>query len=136
MSIAKPLQDYRGLIEACRQRAEEMAISRLEIDRLAGLPSGYSAKLLGRADVAKPRRMFPVSLGAILGTLGLKLIVIEDEAATARTLALREPVDRANQRFGNVSRMSATLLSPPQADSSPPALSIVRTGTRRGSKYG
>jgi hypothetical protein len=36
--------------------------------------------------------------------------LIQDEAATARTLALRMPVDRANRRFGNVCRISATLL--------------------------
>jgi hypothetical protein len=38
----------------------------------------------------------------MLGALGLKIVVIEDEAATARTLALRVPVDQAQQRFGNV----------------------------------
>jgi hypothetical protein len=32
-----------------------------------------------------------------------QILLIEAEAATARTLALREPVDRTNQGFGNVS---------------------------------
>ena len=50
----------------------------------------------------------------MLGTLGLKLVVIEDDAATARTLALRTPVDRANQRFGNISRITARALRPPE----------------------
>ena len=48
--IARPVTGYKGLVETCRQRAIEMAISRLELDRLAGLPSGYSAKLLGNDD--------------------------------------------------------------------------------------
>jgi len=37
----------------------------------------------------------------MLGTLGFKIILIEDDAATVRTLALGKPVDSANQRFGN-----------------------------------
>ena len=71
----------------------------------------------------------------MLGTLGLKILLIEDEAATARTLALRTPVDRANQRFGNVCRISAKLLPPPSKPASPPVLTVV-SGKRRGSKYG
>jgi hypothetical protein len=43
----------------------------------------------------------------MLGTLGLKILLI-DEAATARTLKLQEPADRAQQRFGNVSRLSGS----------------------------
>lgn len=77
------------------------------------------------------RGMWPVSLEAILETLGLKILVIEDEVAAARTLARREPVQQHQQRFGNASRLATKQLSAP-----PPALSIVRTGTRRGSKYG
>jgi hypothetical protein len=46
MCIARPIPGYKGLVETCRQRADELAISRLELDRLAGLPSGCSSKLL------------------------------------------------------------------------------------------
>jgi hypothetical protein len=139
MSIARPVIGYKGLVETCRARADELGISRLEIDRLAGLPAGYSGKLLGRdSGVKKPKRMWPIGLEAMLGTLGLKILVIEDEAATALTLARRTPVDRANQRFGNVCRISATLLAPPSQPASPPMLSIVAAKRRRpsGSKYG
>src|SRR5471032_2315139 len=34
--IARPVTGYKGLVETCRQRANELALSRLEIDRLAG----------------------------------------------------------------------------------------------------
>lgn len=50
------------------------------------------------------------------------------------SLALRTPVDRANQRFGNVCRISAKLLPKPSQPASPPLLTIVNT-KRRG-KYG
>ena len=53
----------------------------------------------------------------MLGTLGLKILLI-DEAATARPLKLREPADRAQQRFGNVSRLNG---SPAPKDSRSPS---------------
>ena len=134
MSIARPIPGYKGLVETCRARADELAISRLELDRIAGLPAGYSGKLLGKDGAGKKhKRMWPIGLEAMLGALGLKILVIEDEAATARTLALREPVDRAQQRFGNICRISATLLPPP---ASPPLLRVVEKRAPRGSKYG
>src|SRR5258708_14549485 len=115
MSIARPLRTYRGLVEVCRQRADELAISRNEIDRLSGLPEGYSGKLLGNGNAKNPKRIWPVSLEAILQTLGLKLILIEDEAATARTLARRAPVQQHQQRFGDAHWRNQKLLPPPKA---------------------
>src|ERR1700694_5285779 len=138
MSIARPIPGYKGLVETCRQRADELGISRMEIDLIAGLPAGYSGKLLGNCDAAKkPKRMWPIALESVLGALGLKMILIEDEAATARTLALREPVDSRQQRFGNVCRISATLLTPPSQPASPPLLTVVcAKRPARGGKYG
>jgi hypothetical protein len=111
------------------------------LDRLAGLPAGYSGKLLGNVEnCAKARnkkRAWPIGLEAMLGALGLKIVMIEDEAATARTLALREPVDHRQQRFGNVCRLSAKLLAPPSQPASPPILTVVSAKrSARRSKYG
>jgi len=83
----------------------------------------------------RQKKTWPVSLGSMLGVLGLKILLIEDDAATARTLALRTRVERNQQRFRNVCRTSATMLPPPQTDG-PPTLTIVQGGRRRGSKYG
>jgi hypothetical protein len=133
-ALGQLFTDYRTLIETCRARADELQLSRSELDRLSGLPAGYSGKILGKKsveDVSYPRKksskkLWPVALESMLGTLGLRILLIEDEAATARTLALRQPVDRANQRFGNVCRISAALLAPPsQPASSPPVLTVV-----------
>ncbi len=139
-NLGRLVTDYRTLVEICRARAEELEISRLEIDRLGGLPAGYAGKLLGK-DGGEPgrknKKMWPIALESMLGVLGLKILLIEDEAATARTLALRIPVDRANQRFGNVCRISATLLPPPSQPASPPLLTVVsaKRSARHG-KYG
>jgi hypothetical protein len=137
-SLGRLIGDYRGLVEVCRARADELELSRLEIDRLGGLPAGYAGKLLGKdggASGRKHKKMWPVALESMLGVLGLKILLIEDDAATARTLALRTPVDRANQRFGNVCRISAKLLPKPSQPASPPILTVV-SSKRRGSKYG
>ena len=138
--IARPVVGYKGLVETCRQRANELALSRLEIDRLAGLPTGYSAKLLGKDDgVPRKKRMWPASLEAILGTLGLQIIIIEDYAATSKTLSRRIPVDHANQRFDNkcnprtVPKLAAPVKEP--AVVSRAHLRVIQ-GKRRGSKYG
>jgi hypothetical protein len=107
--LGRVIDDYRGLVETCQQRAVELEISRLEIDRLAGLAEGYSAKLLGSGNGERPKRMWPIGLELILGTLGLRILLIEDQAATARTLALRTPVRQSHQRFGNKSNAKPSL---------------------------
>jgi hypothetical protein len=136
--LGPTISDYRTLVETCRQRADELGLSRLEIDRLGGLPPGYAGHLLGAdGSGGRNKKMWPVSLEARLGVLGLKILLIEDDAATARTLALRTPVDRANQRFGNVCRISAKLLPPPSQPTSSPLPTVVPAKrSARGSKYG
>ena len=136
-SLGRVIADYRTLVETCRARADELELSRLEIDRLGGLPTGYAGKLLGK-DGGDPgrknKKIWPIALESMLGVLGLKILLIEDDAATARTLALRTPVDRANQRFGNASRLTPKLLgAPPHPVGA--RLTIVQ-GKHRGSKYG
>jgi hypothetical protein len=92
----------------------------------------------------------------MLGVLGLKIILIEDEAATARTLAQRIPVISSNQRFGNKSNCK-TLLKIESAETvkiddhtygahgpvplvpAPPPVSRAHlrvVQSKRGSKYG
>jgi hypothetical protein len=139
--IARPVTGYKGLVETCRQRADELAISRLEIDRLAGLPAGYNAKLLGKGNgETKQKRMWPAGLEAILGTLGLQIIIIEDHAATSKTLSRRVPVDQCNQRFDNKCNSSKTVpkIAAPAAAPAVASRAHLRVvqGKRRGSKYG
>lgn len=112
----------------------------MEIDRLAGLPAGYSGKLLGKEGGSrKEKRMWPTCLEVILGTLGLQIIIIEDYAATSRTLSLRLPVDHANQRFDNkCNSKQMPKLAAPVAELAPASHAHLRVfqGKRRGSKYG
>jgi hypothetical protein len=135
-NLGRLISDYGALLEAFRERAKELEISREGIDEIAGWADGYASKLLGGAAAKRRKIIGPLSLGLMLGTLGLKLILIEDPEATARTLTRRKPVDRNQQRFGNVCRISATLLPKPSQPVSPPLLTVVAAKrSARGGKY-
>src|SRR5258708_26968362 len=103
-TLGRLITDYRTLVEACRARADELELSRFEIDRLGGLPTGYAGKLLGK-DGGDPgrkhKKMWPIALESMLGVLGLEILVIEDDAATARTRAPRPPGHLGHQPLGN-----------------------------------
>src|SRR3981081_885694 len=95
-NLGRLISDYGALLEAFRERAKELEISREGIDEIAGWADGYAGKILGGERAKKRKIIGPLSLELMLGALGLKLILVEDPVATARTLARREPVDRAN----------------------------------------
>jgi hypothetical protein len=74
---------YAGLIDAMRARAEELkiAVSSADFAAVSGLPSYYGNKLLAANPV---RRIGAISLGPLLGALGLRLVVQEDPLAVQR----------------------------------------------------
>ena len=71
--ILATVKTYGQLVAVMRARNDELEITREVMDERAHLPSGYSAKLL-----AQIKNFGPSSLGAMLGVLGLALIVVED----------------------------------------------------------
>jgi len=56
-------------------------VSNLTIDEVSGLQSGYTGKLLA---ISPSRNLGRLSLGCLLSTLGLRLVVVEDPEALAR----------------------------------------------------
>lgn len=104
-AVARLIADYNEYVTAIRERVDELGISRLELDRHAGLASGHSGKLLGARRVKK---FGFVSLGLVLGAVGCKLILVEDAVQTARILACRE------RRQENMVRQASTAALPPQ----------------------
>ena len=72
---------YDDLRAALRDRAEVRQFSRETLDEIAGLADGHSGHILA----AKPtKRLGLVSMGPLLGALGVALAVIEDPAAMAK----------------------------------------------------
>jgi hypothetical protein len=134
--FARVVYHYAAFIEAIRDRTVDLQISRLEIDRIAGLPQGFSGKALSRNPV---KRIGLASLGPLLETLGLIIMIVEDPAARDRTLARRAPVDVNNQRFDNkCNSKQLPKIAAPQNDTLPVSRAHLRVvqGKRRGSKYG
>jgi hypothetical protein len=84
------VQTYEELHTALRTRSDELGFTRADLDHIAGWTHGYAGKVLAPA-AANPkvgdrraRRLGRKSLGEILESLGLRLIVAHDPALTAR----------------------------------------------------
>jgi hypothetical protein len=69
------IRSYADPRQVLSRRAHDLDVSRLVLDEVAGMPSGYCGKLLGKGQV---KTLGPVSMGPILGALGLVLVVVED----------------------------------------------------------
>jgi hypothetical protein len=84
MSEPKHLATVRNcdeLVAVVRARVAELNITHANLDDVSGVQSGYASKLLSDPPI---RRFGPMSLGAVLGGLGLKLLVVQDEEALAK----------------------------------------------------
>ena len=72
---------YAEMLEAIRERVNELQIHGERFDDYAGLPTGYLSKLVGHRPI---RRLGMVSFAPVLAGLGLKCQFVEDQAATER----------------------------------------------------
>jgi hypothetical protein len=78
------VRSYYDLVDAFRRRVTELDTDYEEVDRVAGYTDTYTSKLLA----PRPSRNFgEVSLGSMLGALGLELHVIENPDATEKAKA-------------------------------------------------
>lgn len=82
IGVAHTYQDFLKLLYT---RSEEMQISRLTIDEAGGLQPGYAAKLLAPIPI---KNLGPLSFGGILKALGLKVVLVEDNASVNRMAKL------------------------------------------------
>ena len=91
--IIADVSSYEQMLEALRQRVNELQINGERFDEYAGLPRGYLSKLVGANPV---RRLGMTSFEPVLSALGLRCLFIEDEAATKR---LRERLPPRNPAY-------------------------------------
>ena len=75
-----------SLQKLLRLRIEQTQITRLDLDRLSGLPSGYCSKLFSEVPIKKLGRL---SLPLVLAALNVKLIAVVDESAAAQARITR-----------------------------------------------
>jgi hypothetical protein len=74
-------RDYDQLINALKCRLHSLNCTMEAVDDLAGLPLRYTSKIFAQKKLKSVGR---VSLGPLLGALGLKLLVAEDAEMFAR----------------------------------------------------
>lgn len=86
-AIAREIKNYDELIEICNQRANELQLTRAELDELSQLQEGYSSKILRKKSV---KTIGHVSM-RLFGALGIRLFLLQNDDATARILAQRTP---------------------------------------------
>jgi hypothetical protein len=73
---AEPLAtvtDYQGFVACLRRRITDLEVAIGSVEKLAGLAPAHLAHLLRGS-----RAFGPVSLGAVLGALGLKIAILHD----------------------------------------------------------
>jgi hypothetical protein len=82
------VKTYDELVRTLYARAEHLDVTRLSLDEVGGLPSGYSGKLLGarRVKTCGAKSLFP-----LLGALGLALALVEDPEARRRHSSRLQP---------------------------------------------
>jgi len=91
--VIADVTSYEQMLAALRARVNELQLNGERFDEFAGLPRGYLSKLIG----AKPiRRLGMTSFAPVLAGLGLRLLVIEDNAATER---LKNKLPPRNQSY-------------------------------------
>lgn len=88
-------RNYQELHALIRARVGSLGVTFETVDAIAGLPSRYATKLLSPVPM---KAIGKISLGPLLGALGLKLIVAVDDEALARITG--RLVQRARNQVG------------------------------------
>jgi hypothetical protein len=77
IGIVTAEQGYDGLHRSLRARADELQLSRTQIEELAGLTGGHAAKILAPYPM---RAIGRTTLGPMLYALKLKILVVPDDS--------------------------------------------------------
>jgi hypothetical protein len=78
LGICRTSDDLRAILRA---RFAALGVSLETVDHIAGLPTRYTAKVIG---LQPTRRFGQFSLDGLLGAAGIKLVAFEDTEALAR----------------------------------------------------
>jgi hypothetical protein len=76
-----PIRSMSELLAAHRARRDELGLTHLTIDEIAGWASGYASKILSPNPI---KNLGWMSLGSLHGTLGTMLLMVEDDEQIRR----------------------------------------------------
>lgn len=100
--LSEPIADTSELMEALRKLRELRNVSLEQIDDLAGLPRGYTGKVIGGSP---SKKLGAISTFPILGALAVKMQLVHDAEAFERLSA------RTNERTNGCVRNHAAQAS-------------------------
>ena len=116
--VIATVDDYQGFVAVLRARVAELGTTFNAVDELAGIPDGYLSKCVVPTNIDAAIRMRAFgrhSLGPVLGALGLKLMVVADEEATAKIKPRLAPSRWPAKRRATEEAMFAARRPPPAA---------------------
>src|SRR5579859_2280568 len=79
--MTAPIRSMAELLDVIRAKRDALNVSHETIDQIAGVPSGYTSKILSPEPI---RGVGYKSLGDILGALAIALVPIEDDEQRAK----------------------------------------------------
>ena len=79
--MTAPIRSMPELVAALRARRDELQLTHETIDAIANWPAGYAGKLLAPEPI---KNLGWMSLGLALDTLGIALVVVENEEQIKR----------------------------------------------------
>lgn len=79
--MTAPIRSMPELVAALRARRDELQLTHETIDAVAGLQNGYASKLLAPNPI---KNLGWMSLGSVLGALGIAIVVVEDPEQVSR----------------------------------------------------
>lgn len=95
--MAEPLAvatSYDDIIRCFRERASALGMTDKTIEEIGGFTGGHVGKLLG---AARTKNLGPLTFGMMLGALGLKFAIVEDEEQTARIRKRFDPSEKSKR---------------------------------------
>ena len=90
LGVCRVADDLRAILRA---RFAALGVSFETVDHVAGLPTRYTAKVLG---LQATRSFGQISLDALLGAAGIMLIAVEDAEALDRVRSRLVPLQRVD----------------------------------------
>jgi hypothetical protein len=95
--VAVEIRDYNHLIDILQARREDLELSNEAAEEIAGFTTGHVTKILGPR---RTKKFGQLTMPTLFEVLGVKLFLLEDKAAAARTIARRSPrqIQHVNSR--------------------------------------
>src|SRR5579859_6276253 len=108
--MTAPIRSMAELLDVIRAKRDALNVSHETIDQIAGVPSGYTSKILAPEPI---RGVGYKSLGDILGALAIALVPIEDDEQRAKVQGRWQKRKRPQRLVAHQSEISE-LTSPPR----------------------